>query len=397
MPDEVIIQEPVKVEPTPFANNAWTETFPEVKKEETTETAQTSSTATTSAAPENKDIEEILDPKDWLKREFQVDDPEVLRQQIKEYRELKEKQQTELKFENDESKNLHELFRTGKGKEAIKIMEKQEKIEAYSALEVNDDTAADIIKLNLQLKYPTLTQKQIDFQYNQEYGIPKEPVFDKLKDDEDEFNEKHDAWKEQVANVKMKSTIAATMAKPELEAAKVKLVLPEIDKPTAQANEPTAEEIEKQKKWAENFLNTVNSNYSKVEGFETKVKDELVEYPVSFKIPDEDKVAIKERLIKGVDVNELMGKRWFSEQGEANVEQMSKDLYVLENLDKILSGVANKSASQRLIEFRKSASNINLNGNSNQETFHPEQNGVNKVSPFGKDAWSEKPPSSLNN
>lgn len=400
MSDEVIVQEPVKVEATPFSGNSWTETLPEVKP--STEEIKPVVDAEGKIV-ETKPVvtEEIKIPVEWLKKEFEVEDPAILKAEREELKTLKAAKPVveEQKFENEESKNLHELFRTGKWKEAKKIIDTQDRIAELVALEVDDSTAADIIKMGMQLKYKEqkLSISEIEYKYNKEFGLPKEP---QPKDDDldGEFEARKADWQERVNDIKMNRNIEAKLAKSELEKSKVNLVLPEIDKPTIQqANEPTPEELDKQKKWAENFLNTINSNYSKVEGFETKVKDELVEYPVSFKIPDEDKVAIKERLISGVDVNELMGKRWFSEKGEANVEQMSKDLYVLENLDKILSGVANKAASERLIQLRKTASNINVNSNSNQETFNPEQNGNSKVSPFGKDAWSEKPPTSINN
>lgn len=396
-----------KVIPSPFAKEGWSEELPKANTENTN-TGEASGTGNTAATTTEATTEKVesFDEKGWLKKEFDIEDISVLKAEREELKLLKAKVPEEIKFENEESKQLHELIRTGKKKEALEIINQQEQIEQYASVEVGKDNAEDIIKLSIKLKNPKLTKEEIQFEYQEQYTPskePKEPIQRTIETDEefsertDEWKDKHAEWSEKVTRLETKRVIAAKMAQPELEAAKVKLVLPQIDKPTAQANEPTAEQIEQDEKWAENFVNTVNSNYSKVEGFETKVKDELVEYPVSFKIPDEDKVAMKERLIEGVDPQKLMLKRWFNEKKEANVEQMQKDLYVLENLDKILSGVANKAASERLVQYRKSANNIDLKGDTHQETFNPQQNGNSKVSPYATEAWSEKPPTSINN
>ena len=188
----------------------------------------------------------------------------------------------------------------------------------------------------------------------------------------------------------MNRNIEAKLAKPELEKLKSTIVLPELERPTAQASEPTAEELEKVKAMRDNFLQKLDSDYSKVEGFTTKVKDELVELPITFKIPDEDKVAIKERLKEGFDVNSYIDKRWFDDKGNPKIEQMISDIFQLENPDKILSGIANKSASERLLQYQKTAKNINLGTTqTHQQTFS--QNGESKTTPFSKDAWSETP------
>lgn len=383
--------------PNPFGSGAWTETIPDVKGN----AGEEGVTPTTETKPNEKPTPTPIEiPKEWLKNEFGVEDPAILKAEREEFKKLKETKPVveEIKFENDQSKQLHELYRTGKWKEAAKIIEKQERIEALTAMEVNKDTAADIIKLNMQLKYPTLTPAQIDFQYKQEYGIPKEPVQKNDEIDED-FTERHNLWKEQASNIQMKTEIAATMAKPELEAAKVKLVLPEIDKPTAKANEPTAEQLEMQHQMAEKFLAKLESDFTKAEGFTTKVKDESVklEFPVEFKIPADEKVAIKTRLEKGLDINDYIDKRWFDENNNPKIEQMISDLYQLENLDKILSGIANDSANERLKQHRKLTGNVHVNGNGSHQTFEQSENGGAKPSPFSNDAWSEKPPVLTNN
>lgn len=388
--EQVVIEQPkqetqVAATPNPFAQNSWVDTIeqPAVPTEQKVETK--------TEIPAVVEEDEILEPSAYLKTKWGWENEEAADNEIKELREFKTKGQTppEYKFENEESKKLADAIAKGDRKTVLNILQTQENLERYTASEVTKDNAADIIKMNMQLKYPTLTQSQIEFQYRQEYGVPKEPIYNDQKETEDEFKERHEQWKEQVSNIEMKTTIAATMAKPELEKAKSQLVLPEINKPVEQpANQPDPAAI---KAIRDNFLAKLESDFNKVEGFSTKVKDESVEFPVQFKIPDEDKVAIKGRLQDGFDVNEYMDKRWFDDKGNARIEQIEADIYLLENLEKVLSGVANNAASERLKAQMKSAANIDLNGQTPQQTFQQNGNGK-QISPFAKEAWSDKPP-----
>jgi hypothetical protein len=380
---QVVNEAAAEPQASPFSNDNWVETPPEEvvvekKEEPIVEIVET------------KKEEEILNPKDWLKKEFETDDIELIKSERAEYKKLKEAPPaTEYKFENEESKKMAEAISKGDRKAILKILETQDRLEALTTAEVTDDTAADIIKLGMQLKYKDLSASEIDYKYNKEFAIPREPI---RRDEEldEEYDARKAEWQERVADIKMNRNIEAKLAKPELEKLKSTIVLPELDRPTAQASEPTAEELQKVKAIRENFLQKLDSDYSKVEGFTTKVKDESVELPISFKIPDEDKVAIKERLKEGFDVNSYIDKRWFDDKGNPKIEQMISDIFQLENPDKILSGIANKSASERLLQYQKTAKNINLGTvKTHQQTFS--QNGDSKITPFSNDAWSESP------
>lgn len=194
-----------------------------------TSVANTNTAVITQPAAATEDAASTPDYTPFVKETFGVETIEEAKAQWQELQALKNAppKAEEIKFENEESKTVHELLRQGKTKEAIEFYSKQDKLNAAITSEINKETASDIIKLNMQLKYPKLTPTQIDFQYKQEYGIPKEPVM-KDTEDETEFNERHEAWKDQVQSIQMKTEIAATMAIPELEKAKSNLKLPDI-------------------------------------------------------------------------------------------------------------------------------------------------------------------------
>ena len=133
-----------------------------------------------------------------------------------------------LKFENPTSESVFKALQAGKFNEVYSVLDQQNKLDRLTSLEVNKDTASEIIKLGMQLKYKNLSPEEIDFQYKEEYSIPKEPVFNELKETQDEFDEKHAAWKEQAYRIEMKRTIQAKQLIPELENAKAQLKFPEI-------------------------------------------------------------------------------------------------------------------------------------------------------------------------
>ncbi len=385
MAEETIVQE--QVAPSPFGTEAWTEQPPTVPEETvvppTSEatppnTAQPEPPATPTAQPE------VVN--EWYKS-FGWETEAAAKEEIPRLKEQKPQEQT---FANDVSKTVHELLREGKIDDVIEIYQTQKKLNSLTSLDVTKENAVDIIKLEMQLKNKRLSQDDVDFQYKELYVAPKEPVQRSTETDED-FTERHEEWKEKSVNVERRLIVAAKMAIPELEKLKSEIVYPEITKPQnpQAANQPTEAEL---KQARDNFLQALNINFSKVEGFTTKVKDESVEIPIQFKIPEEDKVAIKGRLEQGLSIDEYMDKRWFDEKGNPKVDQIISDIYELENRDKVHSGIANDAASKRLAEYIRASKNPSIATPNSQTTFQPEQNGNAKVSPFAEGAWSDKPP-----
>lgn len=179
------------------------------------------------AATTNNDEEVSFDEPIYLKENFGWETREAAIAELQELRNLKQNppKPEPHKFENEESEKLFTAVTKGDRKELFKILEKQEKIDSLTSIEVNKDNAAEIIKFGIQINNPTLTPTEVDFQYRQEYVAGKEPI-QKASETDEEFAERHDEWKEKVEIVETKRVIAAKMAQPQLVAAKSKLVLP---------------------------------------------------------------------------------------------------------------------------------------------------------------------------
>lgn len=168
----------------------------------------------------------------FIKETFGVDNVDAAKAEWLSLQELKAKPAaaTETAFANEQSKKVHQYLKEGKIDEALEVYSSQKKIDKAITGEVNKDNAADIIKLKMQLGNKLLTNDDIEFQYRQDYVAPKEPV-QKASEDEDDFKERHDEWKERVTMIEQKRIVAAKMAIPELEQLKTKIELPDIHSP----------------------------------------------------------------------------------------------------------------------------------------------------------------------
>jgi hypothetical protein len=81
----------------------------------------------------------------------------------------------------------------------------------------------------MQIKYKDLSPAEIDYKFKKQFSLPKEPV-QSLEESDEDFAERKSQWKEAVSDIEMDKILEAKLLKPELEAHKAKLVLPEIDK-----------------------------------------------------------------------------------------------------------------------------------------------------------------------
>lgn len=163
---------------------------------------------------------------------FGWQNPEDAEKEIQELRTLKASPPVaEVKYENEVSEKLAKAWQAGKTEEVYQYLDDQRRLDKYLAAEVTEQTADDIIKLGLRISHKDLTDKEIDFKFNKTYGIPKEPV-QGVTEDDDVFAERQQTWKEQVEDIKTSKIIDAKLVKPQLETAKTKLVLPNIESAT---------------------------------------------------------------------------------------------------------------------------------------------------------------------
>lgn len=175
--------------------------------------------------------EEVVDANEYLKTNLGYESWEAAKAEIEELRQLKANPtKAEIKYENEVSQKLAQAWMAGKTDEVFEYLNEQRQLDRLTTAEVSKDTADEIIKLGMKLRYKDegLNETEIAYKFNKQYSIPKEPV-ELATETAEEFEQRHNEWKEQVADIEMSKIIDAKVAKRDLEAAKQKLVLPTVE------------------------------------------------------------------------------------------------------------------------------------------------------------------------
>lgn len=362
----------------PFKEDSWKPQEVETVNGQGNEPAKIKETIPPESTPETQST-----PNEWFK-EFGFENEEVAKSEVKR---LKETPPTaeEKKFANEQSKLLYDNLIDGKEDEVFNILDQKRKLTKLTSVEINENTAGDIVKLAMQNKYKEFSPEDIDYKFKKQFSIPKEPV-QKDTETDDEFVERHAEWKEKSEEIKRDLIIEAKLAKPELEKLKSELVLPNIQKGNEQSEQEQQAQKELQdaelEKRRTRYLSSLSSDYKNFNGFETKYVNEGVEIPVSYTVTDEEKASLKSEL-ESFDLDGFVLKRWFNEDGSPNVKGLMRDIYLLRNEEKIHQKIANETGVKVLDNYIKTAKNISLTGgNQNQMTLTDAKTENDKMAQF---------------
>jgi hypothetical protein len=334
--------------------------------------------------------EEIFDENDFIKSKFGFDTTE---EAVKQFNELKAAKERGFEFSNDDSRRIFEYIKENKIDDLYNVLDQQRKVnKLLSAENIDDAIAEQMIKMGMQAKYKDLTSDEIDYKFRKQFGVPAAPVQDTVNESDEDFAIRKSTWEDKVKDVKMEMMIEAKLSKPELQKLKTELVLPDIKRNNPNEYEPSAEVLAEAQKAREKFLTTLNSGFQNFKGYETKVKDGSVEIPVSFAVPEEEKIAQRVKIEGIEDIVQYFNQRWFDVNQNLNAEKIMADLYLLENPEKVFQGIANNAASQRLVEHMRASSNIKIdNGSGAQTTTQKiESNGHPSIQEQIAGLWKQK-------
>lgn len=352
--------ESIVVAANPFDDEGWTPK-PIDKLEE-------------SAKPEAPALVPVVEPivantdfNSIVKEKFGYDSLEIAEQEFKKLKELKP--QEEVKFANTESESYYKALLAGDEDAVLNILSTKKKLERLSKADVNISTAEEIIKLGLSSKYKDLSPEEIDFEFKDQFSFPEKPK--KTEDQEDdEYAEVLSKWEERVKSVQQKIIIEAKKFKPELDKLKTELVLHNIQKEVPANMEADQEVLERNKRIRETYETTLNSDYSKFNGFSVTVKNDDVEVQIPFVVTNEEKEQLKTDFMTLVP-NDYFGQRWFDKDDKPKVQEMMADKYFLENREKIIQKAANEAVAQFKEKYIKARGNIEVVPK-NEGTFTPD-------------------------
>lgn len=368
MQEELIEQEQVQAPEKSFSDNlreSFFEEKPVVQKAEQPIIEEKKEDATPAPPPE------IAVPTDWLKKEFDIEDPAILKTEREELKTLREKakEPKTFEFKNDDSRKAFELIENGDFDGLLNTLSTRKKIEKLSTadLNTNKELVADLVKFGIKNdnKDANLSDEDVDFIFNEKYAKPPKPVRDDLDEDAD-YDAKVKSWQQQVDNIDRKMAIEAKMAQPKIAQLKSELVFPDIKKEGKQQQQPTQEELDAIKNNAEAFSKFAEPIINSFNGFTVQVKDKDVDYPVSYGSSQDEKTFIATELKSfaesNFDANALLAKRWVENDGKTiNVEQMIKDLSRIYYGEKAEQKIALDAANKRIESYLKEKKQINLN------------------------------------
>lgn len=346
------VEEQVQAQPIaadPFNETSWVNTNIPEKKEDTT------------IVNEPAKAEQPLVVNEWFK-ELGFETADEAKAEVPELKKLKGQQQVveEQKFANEDSRKFFDYVKNGEEDKVLDFLSNKKRLEKYTTAEINESTAADIVKLAMQQKYKDLTTDEIEYKFRKQFSIPKEPVKGEL-DDDTEFEEKHNEWKLKADEAKMELLIEAKLAKPELEKLKSELVLPDIQGSKQSAAAPSKEDLEKVEKLRTSYLERLTDSMKTFNGFASQYKNEDVDVSAQYTVTDEEKAALKTEL-ETFDVEDFVITRWFNEDGTPNAKQMVEDIYLLRNKEKVFQKLTSETGAKVWDKYAGKAKNISVKG-----------------------------------
>lgn len=302
--------------------------------------------------------EQIIDADEYLKTNLGFDSWEDAKTQIEGWKQ-KASAPEPFKFENEASEKLAKAFLSGKTDEVYQYLDEQRRLDKYLSSDVTEDLADEIIKMGLKVSHKDLTDAEINFKFNKQYGLPKEPVLDVY---DEESVERHNAWKGQVADIKMSKIIDAKLARPQLETAKSKLVLPEITATVDQDYIQWQKLMEDQSKLDAQISEEYKTITPKDVEFKMPFNDEANKIAFEFQYePDAD--GLKKSADLATNIDALL--QSYISNGKFDKQAFLKDIHFGKNKESILLTAMNQAKNATI---KASLPNNNDGGGLNRQT-----------------------------
>lgn len=251
----------------------------------------------------------------------------------------------EIKYENEQSEKLAKALQAGKIDEVYGYLDEQRRLDRLTASEVTKETANDIIKLSMQLKYKDegLTAEDVEYKFGKMYKLPKEPPLDP---DDDESVEKHKEWQETVSDIEAGKIIDAKIAKRELEAAKSKLVLPNIEAEIDQDYIQYKKDLEQSSAIDAETKEAYKSFTPK--DIETRISFNDEANKIAFEFHYEPEAEGFAKSLDLVTDTQKYFEKYKNSDGSPNRKQFLQDIYFIQNKEKIIMAAMNQAKNATL-------------------------------------------------
>lgn len=283
---------------------------------------------------------------------------------------------TEVKTDAEIKKEVAELDPAVRDKffnDTYDILSQKKEIEKAANLDLSKvSDARRILELDLKIKNRSLDSEEIKDEIADRFEYPEKPEQDEMEDT-DKFEVRMNKWKDKVDKIDKRIIREAKLAKPEIEKYNTGLKIPEIPKSEVVVkNEPTQEDLDRFETLRNDYLKSIETGVKGLNDFTVTAQDKDVPVSVAWKVEDAEKTTLHERFTD-FDHAEFLQSRWLTKEGKFNGAQQAKDVYILENFDKMLQKSVNDAVAQTKLHYEKMQKNIDLKEDGvSRGTFQPE-------------------------
>jgi hypothetical protein len=259
----------------------------------------------------------------------------------------------DINFANETSKKVFEYLKEGKVDEFLNVYQQQQKLTSLDKLDTDN-----VLKLKMKYENPELTDEEIEDEFNYKYGIEQPDIDEDLDTPEEIAKEKKRHEREKINMERLKKKDLKE-AKDFLKAKKEEIVLPDIEtRPTQQSQSNAADEAEV-KEFRDKYLGTIAATIDEIVGFGNKYKDSELEFETTYVIDQQDKASLQNKM-ENFTLQDYFVPRYINEDGNFDTEAIAHDLYVIENLDKIIEAHVSQAVNQTKSMFVKGLKNANF-------------------------------------
>lgn len=222
----------------------------------------------------------------------------------------------------------------------------------------------DVIKAEMKLADPDLSDSDMDFLINKEYQL-----------DEDEYDE------DDVRLSKIKLRKNARKAKASLKEWQDNYVIPENNnsiKPEQQAEENNQINQEASRKETERWGREVSESASKMETIDFEINENGDKF--SFALSDND----RQNMVKNTSDLSKFWSKFMNGDGTENVDKLNKTMFIVDNFDKIIRTSFSKAKSEGKDSILKDIKNPNYSADSKVDS-----SGVGSLQEQMYAAWKQ--------
>ncbi len=255
------------------------------------------------------------------------------------------------KFENEMSEAIYNLLLEGKIDEVVDVLGTKKFAE-----DIKGGSNEEVLKAYIKVNNPEFDDDDVQAEYDEKYSI-----------DEYAFDESKLKREQKKLSQRIKNDVDS--AKEFFDGLAQEIKLPELSRQQEVVEQQDDSELEELiQEQRSNFLSSLNGVESRISSLPFSWKDEKSSVAINgkFDIPAQELSKYRQA---AEDLESYQVGRYYKD-GKYDAERLVKELYVADNLDKIITSAVSQAVNQTRLEILKQSKNIQTEQNPSG-TFRP--------------------------